>query len=96
MDRHFSVTQVGWLICKYKQKHEDHAHDTLNPYDIIFVGGPLIRTIDNALIGIVSECFYAVGNTGLHTVHTQIFAKVHHYLDWITEVTGLDLEQNRL
>lgn len=51
-----------------------------------YIGGPLLRKSDGTMIGVTSALIrYDV------TVTKQYFTRIHHYFDWISEITGLEL-----
>lgn len=50
----------------------------------IFPGGPLLTKDDGHLIGIVSFGMFERG-----VIHTNVYAYVPYYYEWIESVTGL-------
>lgn len=56
-------------------------------FAIFLSGGPMLRSIDNTLIGITSS--YLPDDNGVATSNT--FTNIHYYLDWISQLTGIHL-----
>lgn len=59
------------------------------PFWWSIAGGPVIRQKDNLLYGVTAGCL--MPKKELNMPPLQVFTKISHYYDWISNKTGLKL-----